>query len=207
MSLAGAGARSPWCNRAATDTSQHGVVRKSLAFVALLGGCLVLVGCRFSAAPTAASTAPSASGSAATTSVWLTRSGRGTSGEVSQPGAATSGSSTSSSSSASASLSSRLEVTETAVAVPKEASALFAAFGSVWGLTEGNSSTLQRIDPRTDKVTGTVDLGYGESGGNSIAHTGIAAAGGSLWVSEYFYNEVLRVDPSRLRVVKRIDVG
>jgi DNA-binding beta-propeller fold protein YncE len=79
----------------------------------------------------------------------------------------------------------------------------------VWALTEGNTATLQRIDPRNDSVTGTVDLGLGEPGGSLFYfyHSGLTVADGSLWVSEFFYNQVLRIDPSRLQVTRRIDVG
>ena len=98
-------------------------------------------------------------------------------------------------------------VTVVPIGVPSASSVAHAAFGAVWVLTQGNTSTLQRIDPATNTVTGVVDLGYGESGGNDLYAGGVADADGSLWVSEYFYNQVLRVDPRRLAVVGRVDVG
>ena len=83
----------------------------------------------------------------------------------------------------------------------------FAAFGSVWILTQGNVSTLQRVDPRTNRITGSVPLGYGDTSGNDSGEGAIAAADGSLWVPEYFYNTVLRIDPYRLAVTHVITVG
>ncbi len=83
----------------------------------------------------------------------------------------------------------------------------FAAFGEVWVLTQGNVSTLQRVDPRTNRVTGSVALGYGDTSGNDSGEGAIAAADGSLWVAEYFYNTVLRIDPARLAVTRTIKVG
>jgi YVTN family beta-propeller protein len=77
----------------------------------------------------------------------------------------------------------------------------------VWVLTQGNFSTLQRIDPRTNRVTGSVPLGYGDTSGNDSGEGAIAAADGSLWVAEYFYNTVLRIDPARLGVTHTIKVG
>ncbi len=73
---------------------------------------------------------------------------------------------------------------------------------------EGNTATLQRIDPRNDSVTGTVDLGLGEPGGGFFYHSGLTVADGSLWVSEFFYNQVTpRSTRPGLQVTRRIDVG
>ena len=83
----------------------------------------------------------------------------------------------------------------------------FAAFGSVWILTQGNFSTLQRLDPQTNRLTGAVPLGYGDTSGNDSGEGAIAAVDGSLWVAEYFYNTVLRIDPVRLAVTHTIKVG
>jgi outer membrane protein assembly factor BamB len=83
----------------------------------------------------------------------------------------------------------------------------YGAFGSVWVLAQGNTSKLLRINPRTNRVTGSVSLGYGEASGNDQFRGTIAAAGGSLWVPEFFYNTVLRIDPSRMVITHRVKVG
>ncbi len=83
----------------------------------------------------------------------------------------------------------------------------YAAFGSVWVLVQGNTSALERVDPRTNRVTGSVSLGYGEPSGNDQFRGTVAAAGGSIWVPEYFRNTVLRIDPNTLTITRRIPVG
>jgi len=83
----------------------------------------------------------------------------------------------------------------------------YAAFGSVWVLVQGITSRLERINPRTNRVTGSMSLGYGEASGNDQARGTIAAAGGSLWVPEFFYNTVLRINPSRMVITRHVRVG
>ncbi len=83
----------------------------------------------------------------------------------------------------------------------------YAAFGSVWVLAQGTTTTLLRINPDTNRVTGSVSLGYGEASGDDQLHATIAAAGGSLWVPDFYYNTVLRIDPSRLVITRRVRVG
>jgi hypothetical protein len=98
-------------------------------------------------------------------------------------------------------------VTEKTIAVQETAGNIIGAFGSIWEVSEGNTSELLRIDPRTDKVTGTVNLGYGDTGGDHYYHSGLTQADGSLWISEFWYNQVLRIDPVGLRITGHIDVG
>lgn len=83
----------------------------------------------------------------------------------------------------------------------------FAAFGSVWALSSFNTAWLTRIDPSTNSVTGRVFLGWGEVNGDDPISTPIAADAGSLWVARYFRNDVLRIDPNRMRITARIPVG
>jgi hypothetical protein len=83
----------------------------------------------------------------------------------------------------------------------------FAAFGSVWALSSFNTSWLTRINPSTNAVTGRMFLSWGEVNGNDPVSTPIAAADGSLWVARTFFNDVLRVDPKRMRITARIPVG
>ena len=101
-----------------------------------------------------------------------------------------------------------MALTESSVDVPDWPSDIVGAYGSAWVLTENDDNpTLQRIDPNTSKVTGTVRLPLGEPGGFTLYHMGLAVADGSLWVSDFYYDQVMRIDPWRLRVISRIDVG
>ena len=83
----------------------------------------------------------------------------------------------------------------------------FAAFGSVWAVSAFNTSWLTRIDPSTNAVTGRMFLTWGEVNGDDPIATPIAADDGSLWVARTFNNDVLRVDPKRMRITARIPVG
>jgi hypothetical protein len=83
----------------------------------------------------------------------------------------------------------------------------FAAFGSVWALSSYDTSWLTRIDPATNSATGRVFLGWGEVNGDDPIAMPIAADDGSLWVARSFRNDVLRIDPSRMRIMARIRVG
>jgi YVTN family beta-propeller protein len=58
------------------------------------------------------------------------------------------------------------------------------------------SSSLTRIDPAQNKVTGKVRVGAGPCG--------VAIGAGSVWVDGYTSASVVRVDPKRMKVVKRI---
>jgi len=73
-----------------------------------------------------------------------------------------------------------------------------AGFGSVWVANYG-SSTVSRIDPRTNRVVGTVRVGP--------APCGLAAGAGSIWVDGYGSGTVERIDPKRMRRVAAIAAG
>ena len=75
---------------------------------------------------------------------------------------------------------------------------MVAGRGSVWVANYG-SSTVARVDPATNKVTGRVSVG--------ASPCGIAVGGGAVWVDGYGTNVIEKVDMRRLRVVKRIHVG
>jgi YVTN family beta-propeller protein len=70
--------------------------------------------------------------------------------------------------------------------------------GALW-VTTFDGGTLQRIDPATNTVTATVDVGDGADG--LLQHEG------SLWVTTDRANTVVRVDPSGPSVVRVWDVG
>ena len=64
--------------------------------------------------------------------------------------------------------------------------------GALW-VTTFDGGTLQRIDPATNAVTATVDVGDGADG--LLQHEG------SLWVTTDRANTVVRVDPSGPSVI------
>ena len=72
------------------------------------------------------------------------------------------------------------------------------AYGSLW-VANAQSSTLTRIDPRTNKRIGAVKVGY--------APCGVVPGAGALWVDGYGTNTVERVDPTTMRRVKIIPAG
>ena len=55
------------------------------------------------------------------------------------------------------------------------------------GSASGAPGTLVRIDPATNAVTGSVDVGVGPCG--------VAIGAGSVWVDGYGTSSVIRVDP------------
>ena len=71
-------------------------------------------------------------------------------------------------------------------------------FGAMW-VTNYGSATLQRIDPQTNRVTGSVKVGENPCG--------LAVGAGAVWVNGYGTNSVERVDPTTLTLVKHITVG
>jgi YVTN family beta-propeller protein len=92
------------------------------------------------------------------------------------------------------------------VAVP---TALAVGEGSVW-VAAGpgfrccppkavGTGTLTRIDPTTNTVDATIDVG-----GEPI---GVAVGEGSIWIADAGTRSILRVDPEKTRVVARIRVG
>jgi len=75
---------------------------------------------------------------------------------------------------------------------------MVAARGSLWVANYG-SSTVTRVDPRTNRVTARIDVGP--------TPCGLAVGGGALWVDGYGTNAIEKIDTRRLRVVERIPVG
>lgn len=88
--------------------------------------------------------------------------------------------------------------TVTPVRVGVQPCAEIGAFGSVWVANYG-SATLSRVDPATDKVTGTVKVGAGPCG--------LAAGAGSIWIDGYGTDTVERVDPTTLKRTRVIPAG
>lgn len=80
-------------------------------------------------------------------------------------------------------------------------------FHSVWVLSQANTSTIERINPRTNRVTANIDLGLGQPTGNDPEPGSLAAGDGAVWVSDYFRNAVDRISPATNRVVAKIAVG
>jgi YVTN family beta-propeller protein len=83
-------------------------------------------------------------------------------------------------------------------------------FGAVWVLSQGNVSYVSRVDATTNRVTAVVRLGYGElegANGYDPLAIPITAGSGAVWTSDFFSNQVTRIDPSTAKIVARIDVG
>ena len=88
--------------------------------------------------------------------------------------------------------------TVTPVKVGIQPCAEIGAFGSVWVANYG-SATLSRVDPSTNRVTGTVKVGAGPCG--------LAAGAGSIWVDGYGTDTVERVNPHTLKRTRAIPAG
>jgi YVTN family beta-propeller protein len=86
----------------------------------------------------------------------------------------------------------------TRITVGQAPCAEVAGLGSVWVANYG-SSTISRVDPHTNRVTGTVRVGS--------EPCGLALGGGALWVDGYGTESVERVDPRSLRRTKVIHSG
>lgn len=84
------------------------------------------------------------------------------------------------------------------VTVGFEPCAEIGAYGSLWVANYG-SSTLSRVDPATNRVTGTVRVG--------AEPCGLAAGAGSIWVDGYGTDAVERVDPVSLKRTRSIHSG
>ncbi|PSJ19089.1 hypothetical protein CVH10_24675, partial [Halomonas sp. ND22Bw] len=68
-------------------------------------------------------------------------------------------------------------------------------FGALWSVS-GPAHRLQRIDPATNKVTHTVELGR---------QPGFLAAGeGAVWVQEQGDGTLARIDPATAKVTGRV---
>lgn len=72
------------------------------------------------------------------------------------------------------------------------------AFGSVW-VADYGSAQLTRVDPATNRATGTVKVG--------AEPCGLAAGAGSLWVDGYGTNAVERVSPRTMKRIASIPAG
>jgi YVTN family beta-propeller protein len=70
------------------------------------------------------------------------------------------------------------------------------AIGRYLWITDHTAGKLLRLDPRTNKVTGSVTLAGADW---------VTAAAGSLWVSQET-NQIARVDPMSLKVLARVPV-
>ena len=75
-------------------------------------------------------------------------------------------------------------------------------FGAIW--TVGADSVLYRLNPRTLRVTGSVDAVAASSEGFEPK---IAASANALWIADAVRHVVTRVDPRRLRAVSAVAHG
>jgi YVTN family beta-propeller protein len=71
---------------------------------------------------------------------------------------------------------------------------------AVWAASAHAGSVIWRIDPRSNRQTGTVT-------GQLIAPIGLALGFGSLWVADLDAKTIDRVNPSNGRIVARLRVG
>jgi YVTN family beta-propeller protein len=67
--------------------------------------------------------------------------------------------------------------------------------GAVWTLNQGDGS-VSRIDPKTNKVVATIEVGVPGGGGD------IAVGEGSVWVTSFEF-PISRIDPSTNQVVQQ----
>ena len=67
--------------------------------------------------------------------------------------------------------------------------------GAVWTLNQGDGS-VSRIDPKTNKVVATIEVGVPGGGGE------IAVGEGSVWVTSFEF-PISRIDPSTNNVVQQ----
>jgi YVTN family beta-propeller protein len=88
--------------------------------------------------------------------------------------------------------------TVTKITVGQAPCAEIGGFGSVWVANYG-SSTLSRVDPATNKVTGTVKVG--------AEPCGLAVGAGAVWVDGYGTETVERVDPKTMKRTRAIHSG
>src|SRR4029453_14734690 len=81
------------------------------------------------------------------------------------------------------------------IAVGKSPRFIAAGGGAVWTLNQGDGS-VSRIDPKTNKVVATIDVGVPGPGGE------IAVGEGSVWVTAFEF-PLSRIDPSTNTVVQQ----
>ena len=81
------------------------------------------------------------------------------------------------------------------IPVGKRPRFLAAGDGAVWTLNQGDGS-VSRIDPKTNKVVATIEVGVPGGGGE------IAVGEGSVWVTAFEF-PLSRIDPSTNTVVQQ----
>jgi DNA-binding beta-propeller fold protein YncE len=80
--------------------------------------------------------------------------------------------------------------------------------GAVWTLAiDLERGYVDRIDSATHRITTEIELPTGTPTGDNSYYGGMVAAAGSLWVTEAFRDEVLRINPETGRIVARIPTG
>jgi streptogramin lyase len=72
-------------------------------------------------------------------------------------------------------------------------------FGSVWAIGDAADRRLWRIDPAHDRIVATIPLGFPPGG--------VAAGGGSVWVTDELADRLVRIDPQSNRVAGSVQVG
>ena len=85
--------------------------------------------------------------------------------------------------------------------------------GNVFALDDppGNEgqeqSALERVDPATNSITGSLVLRNGHPTGNAKDTAALAVLAGAIWVPAYWENEILRVNPASMTLTAAIPVG
>jgi len=79
--------------------------------------------------------------------------------------------------------------------------AMTVAYGSLW-VAECAGKTLDRIDPKTNRIIATIETGLA----NPRGETNVVAGAGSIWLATDRRGVVSRVDPGTNRVVAQIPV-
>lgn len=69
------------------------------------------------------------------------------------------------------------------------------------------AGTLLRVDPRSNTITGQLRLPSGTPTGNTVDTEAMTVAVGSIWITSYFHNQVLRINPDTMQITARINVG
>lgn len=91
----------------------------------------------------------------------------------------------------------RAEV-EATIEIEASIASVVGAEGSIW---VGAEDRIVQIDPETDEIVATIDLG------GPVGVTGLAFADGSLWAGAFTDDAVLRIDPGSGEVKATIDVS
>lgn len=84
------------------------------------------------------------------------------------------------------------------IALPEEPWAIAAGEGAVWAMAR-DGSTVYRISPAGNRVSGHADLG--------ASGVYLWALGGAVWVADDADSSLLRIDPAGLSVAERLPVG